>query len=355
MKKVIIFLAVVMLLISASALYAQGVQNVELHGYMQNRYSANPDGLAKFAVERVSLQVTGKLPENRIAYVEIYFHPTAPSPAAEQYRTYVESAYIESPFAGGKLRFGKGRQQNFGIVPTYGSRKTTQYGLLAETFTQDRIIGMQYMYKKNKTYIGASVYSDLRIGSRNIGDLPVADAQQIVPHWAERDVPANSSGKSAASLKVGYEESNWSAHVSGSVGALNQNNLAAINAPYGTTSTNTKHNKFGVDATFNPAPFFISGEYYEGTFSFLKVKGWQLIAGYEPKDKTRFYVKYGLLDYNQGPVEGVAATFEPRQLMFGVVQPISKGLWAEVNYEKNTENGGGVKDDLFVFEVFTAF
>lgn len=351
MKKVIIFAAVIILLASASALFAQTVQNVELHGYMQNRFSSNPDGLSKFSVERVSLSAIGKLPENRTAYVEVYFLPNVTAAAS----TYLESAYVESPFAGGKLRFGKGRQQNFGITPTYGNRKTTQYPIVSSVFTQDRIVGMQYMYKKDKTYIGASVFGDLRVGQKNAGSLPSPDPTQILPYWTESDVPSNNPGKVAASLKVGIEESKWSAHVSGLIGALNRNNLALISTPYGETSTSTKHSRFGIDATFNPAPFFISGEYYNGTYGFLKLTGWQLVAGYEPIDKTRFYIRYGELDYNKDSVPGTASTYKPRQLMFGVVQPISKGLWAEFNYEKNTEKGGNVKNDLIIFEIFTAF
>ena len=177
---------VVILLLSCvvSGVLAQTTPSVAVHGYMQNRMYTNPNGIARFAVERVSLSAVATLPEDRTGYLEVYFQPWAPdtvgtSPTTggnaalgEQGRTYLESAYLDSPFANGRIRIGKGRGLNFGLTPAIPNRKTSQYNILAETFTQDRVQGLQYDWKNGTTDFGASLYTDLRLENRQIGATP---------------------------------------------------------------------------------------------------------------------------------------------------------------------------------------
>jgi len=149
MRKQISWVIFACLLMSlATGVVAQTIQNVELHGYIQNRFYVPQAASARFGIDRVSLSAKAAIGETMTGYVEIYHHPNLPAvAAAEQFRTYIESAYLEAPLGTGRIRMGKGTQLNFGITPAYPNRKTSQYGIIPETFTQDRIVGFQYTQK----------------------------------------------------------------------------------------------------------------------------------------------------------------------------------------------------------------
>lgn len=356
-----IVFAAVLLSLAATCVTAQ----VEVHGYMLNRFYMNPSSSARFAVERVSLSALAKLGEDGNAYVEVYFHPWIPAAtAAEQFRTYLESAYVDLPFAQGRIRIGKGRQLNFGLTPSYPNRKTSQYGILSETFTQDRIQGFQYAYKKGAFDWGVSLFSDQNLGTRDAGGFPGAIAADVVKHVVDKDIPSDISGKLALAAKFGWTGPRYQLHFSGATGKLNPNQLGTVApfVPAGVTNTNTDHDKFGVDAVYKSGPFVVQGEWYTGNFSLVKITGYQLVAGYEPKDKARFYVKYAALNNDFGPPNPNPTnpiTWDIQQLTIGVVQPIRKGVWAELNYERNMERPQGgaasVDNDILFVEFFTGF
>ncbi len=362
-------LVALLLSFAAGSVLAQAVQNVELHGYMQNRFYMNPDASARFVVDRVSLSAIGKMGDDGNAYVEVYLHPWLPAATqAEQFRTYLESAYVDLPLAAGRIRVGKGRMLNFGLTPSYPNRKTSQYGIIAETFTQDRIVGAQYAVKRGTFDFGTTVYTDESIGTRSIGEF--AGATQVVRHVVDKDVPASISGKLAVSAKIGWTAPKYQVHFSGAVGKLNQNDLNnVLNAAtaFNVANTNRDHSKYGVDAVYATGPFVAQFELYKGTWSFLDITGWQALVGYQPKDQIRFYVRYSALnnDYPNA-VNGTAVNlvnnqlaWDTQQFTVGLVKPIRKGVWLEFNYEKNMEDPTGgsanVDNDLFFAELFTGF
>lgn len=327
--------------------------SIEWHGYIQNRLYANPGSSARFAVERVSLSATAKMEGDRTAYVELYENPNVPS-AAEQYRTYLESAYFETPLKVGRLRIGKGRQQNFGMIPAYANRKLTNYGVVAEAFTQDRITGVQWMYKQNCIDAGISVFNDLRLGTRSVGDFPGVLSADVVPHWAERDVPSTMSGELGVSAKFGMVTPIYSWHISGMTGGLNANNLSDINTAYDEESTNQDHSKYGIDASYTNGKIYAGVEGYRAKYSFLTVEGFNATAGYVFADGHKVFAKYGKINNNK-PVNADLKTWEPKQWMFGAVHPITKNIWVEANYEINEENGGNIDNDILFVELFTGF
>lgn len=353
---VVIIASILMSLIAVPVL-AQGIQNVELHGYMQNRFFFNPSSSARFVTERLSLSATGQLGKDGTAYAEVYFHPWLPAVTpAEQFRTYVESAYVDLPLLDGRIRIGKGRQLNFGLTPSYPNRKTTQYGILSETFTQDRIVGAQYAYKSGPLDAGISVYTDQSVSTRGIGDFAGnVSTADVVSHFVDKDVPASNTGELAVSAKLGLKMGSLTAHVSGATGKLNETNLTTLNTPYGLASTDTDHNKYGVDAIYSAGPFVAQGELYQGNFSFLKISGYSVLVGYQSKDSRRAYLRYSALNYDRSPIANQPLTWEPQQLTLGIVQPIRKGVWAEFQYERNTESGGDRDNDLLFVEFFTGF
>ena len=348
MKGFVLSVIIASILLSLIALpgLAQGVQSVELHGYMQNRFYANPDSTARFVTERVSLSAVSQLGTDGTAYVELYF-PT----------TYVESAYVDLPLFSGRIRFGKGRQLNFGMTPSYPNRKLATYGIVSETFTSERITGAQYDYKAGAFDFGLSVYTDQLLGATNTGTfISNISTTNYLPHFADKDSSAGNAGDMAVSSRMGLKMGSLTAHISGATGKLSQENLNTLNAPGPTAIllTSTDHNKYGVDAVYNAGPFIAQGELYQGNFSSFKITGYSLLVGYQPKNARRAYVRYEALNYNQ-PQTANQLTWEPQQLTFGVIQPIRKGVWAEFQYVKNTETGGDVDNDQLFVEVFTGF
>lgn len=360
--------------LAAMPALAQGLQNVELHGYMQNRSYANPDYSARFVTERVSLSAIGNFGD-ATGYIETYIHPwltdrtfTGPlggTVTADQFRIYLESAYVDLPLGAGRLRVGKGRQLNFGLTPSYPNRKTSQYGILAETFTQDRITGAQYSYKCSAFDIGASLYSDLQVLTRSIGDFSGANAGPgeigVVKHFVDKDDPGNPSGALAASMRVGITRPTYQFHFSGMTGGLQQAGADFIASQYGIgagLNTDKTHNKYGVDGIFTAGPYVLQAEAYQGNFSFVKVSGYQVLVGYQPKDKQRFYVRWSALNNDEAPGT-TNTTWDTQQLTVGFVQPIRKGVWLEVNFENNLETppSGTAqrKNNLLFAELFTGF
>lgn len=373
MKRHLALILFVALLMSMTVIPAMS-QDVELHGFMQNRFYANPNSSARFVSERVSLSAIGQFSNDTTGYVEVYYHPwltdrvLGPSDGsqftAEQSRIYLESAYVDLPVAQGRLRIGKGRQLNFGLVPTYPNRKTSQYGIVSETFTQDRIIGAQYDFKLGEMDLGMSLYTDHRVQSRKVGDFAGAPVGGLLPptktvaHIVDKDDSANNTGHLATSLRFGITKPDYQVHLSGATGKMVSEDRDVLSNAFGIASTSKKHNKYGIDASYKSGPFCMQGEYYQGNFSFLRITGYQFLVGYEPKGKTRAYVRWSAVENNKPIISTNQLTWPTRQLTFGVVQPIRKGIWVEANYEKNMESTGGASksdNDMFFIELFTGF
>lgn len=378
MKRFLLALLLSALLMSFAA--AAFAQEVELHGFMQNRFYANPDSPSRFVTERVSLSAVGRWENDVTGYVEVYYNPwltdraiqAPPGPGvagytADQFRVYLESAYVDLPSGPGRLRIGKGRQLNFGLMPTYPNRKTSQYGIVAETFTQDRIIGAQYDIKRGAFDVGASLYTDLRVQNRKAGDFAGAPVNGLMPsskvvaHIVDKDDPANNPGTLAGSVRFGITKPDYQVHLSGATGKMVNDDVEVLNTAFGADSTSRAHNKYGLDASYTWGPFCLQSEVYQGNFSFLKITGYQVLAGYQPKDKTRFYMRWSALSNNK-PINNATnnrqLTWPTKQFTIGVIQPIRKGIWVEADYEKNMESTGGwakSKNDIFFIEVFTGF
>ncbi len=366
LKKVVFLLFVIAFVVSGMSAFAadDNTPEISVHGYMQNRANLGSDG-ARFELQRMTLITRAKFPDGKEAYVEVYHHPHVPDDiiggnrTVEQYRTYVESAYVQLPIMeNGDLRVGHGRLMNFGMVPHYGNRKTSQYGIVAETFTQDRMLGAQFMYKKDNFVGGVTLYNDYRVGTRSIGYYPGVQGTKIVRHLADRDDPANLSRKLAVAVRGGIENENWQAHVSGAWGKLNQDDYQYVGGLYGVATTNSDHNKYGVDVKYQKDSLLAQGEYYVGNWSFVQLTGWQVLVGYQPKTGAKAYLRYSNVDNNQ-TANANQQTWDISQWTLGVVYPISKGVWLELNYERNEEDTPAgvakVDNDLLFVELFTGF
>lgn len=358
MKKNLASSIVVVLLLSlavASMAQAPAVQNVDVHGFIQSRLQANPESGTRFYAYRIDLNLAAKLADGKSAYVEWYYHPWSTGS-----QTYLESAFMDVPLTDGKLRIGKGRMLNFGIVPTVPNRKMTQYSPLAELFTQDRIQGIQYTFQKENTDGGITLYTDNRIKSRLIGDTPGLEMNPTVDHFVEKD-DATVSGRMAVAARYGWSDQDVKVHVSAAVGSLTPTDTDYIATGFGVApTTDETHNKYGIDVQYSKNGIVASGEYYTGRFSFATLSGYSLLLGYEPKEKekAKFYARYTAMDNDQTIKPANKFSWPTKQIMLGIVQPISNKVWVELEYENNTESTGGaasVKNDVLFAEFFTGF
>ena len=374
----ILALTTVMIVVSAMMAFAAdqpAAITVQPHGYMQNRFYSAPAAGGEFRNERISfsLQANG-FPNDSNAYVEVYYHPYASSSGL-----YLESAYYDTPFGGGRLRVGKGRRLTFGITPSYGNRRTSNYGLISEAFTQDRIQGVQWVRKSAQFDYAFALHTAYRLGTRNIGEIPGDDARNVahqVPHLCLRDFPGALSHKLAFSgrvghtmpggAKVGLSYSTWAlddrdiADLKGTTtGLLPKNPLtgATTAEPLLASVTDKKAENWGFDMSWKKKSFIAQAEYYLGSISDLDYNAWSVLLGWEPPKGLKFYARYGAQD------SGLAATTNPltwdtQQISLSVVQPIAKSVWMQYEFEINSEdtyNGKDVRNNLFFVELFTGF
>ncbi|MDH7571373.1 MAG: hypothetical protein QHJ73_17480, partial [Armatimonadota bacterium] len=191
---------------------------VTIHGYAQNRFYAAKGAELEFRSERISLWADANWQNGGVAHTEFYFHPWTSSNGL-----YVESAYYDTKLGSGRIRIGRGRRTVFGITPSYSNRRTSNYGLVAEAITQDRVQGVQYNLTRPTWDLGVGVHTALRPGTRLLGDIPgddmrntavpeVRDAQGnvttplrpgcTVPHLSLRD-PHAGSGNPTTSVFPG--------------------------------------------------------------------------------------------------------------------------------------------------------
>ena len=350
---------------------AVAAPSMEVHGYVQNRVYLAPGANAEFRTERVSLSATAGLPNESTGYLEVYYHPWASASGL-----YLESAYFDTPAGDGRLRIGKGRRMTFGITPAYGNRRTSNYGIVGEAITQDRIQGIQYMLNKGNLEVGATVQTAYRLGTRAVGEIPgdtVRNATHSVPHLSFRDLPGELSNKLEFAGRVGGKWNNGlRAGASLSLSTLDNRDIANLStssagntlSPGGTPAlvpgaTSKTRNVWGLDAMYKmPSGFLVQGEFYDVKVSSLKYNAWDVLGGYEATNGWKYFVRYSQQNMDT-PATANPLTWDQRQTSLSVVQPLNKGLWLQYEYEINDEEPlagiSKVKNNLFFVELFSGF
>lgn len=339
---------------------------VEVHGYMQNRFYFVPGANPEFRSERISVSTTATLPDNSVGYVEVYYHPWASGSGL-----YLESAYYETGLGSGRIRVGKGRRVTFGITPAYANRRTSNYGLVSEAFTQDRIQGVQYLLQRKQLDAGISVHTAYRLGTRLIGEVPgdtARNATHAVPHLALRDLPGELSQKLQVSARLGGRwidgPNGLRAGMSFSYGGLDRRDVTFLQTatPPGrplvtAASPRTSQLQWGPDFTYrHPSGLLAQGELYFAEASNLGYAAGYVLGGYELPSGWRFYARYAQQEMHT-PRSANPLSWDVQQLSLSVVQPIRKALWMQYEFERNTERtqNGRVSNDVFFAELFTGF
>jgi len=383
---------------AAAAEEAKGPPAVEVHGWILTRYyldttvnaTQDSSGVITNEVEdswleweRMSLYSTARLANGKEAYAEVYIHPWLPN--SDPSFLYLESLYLDVPAGdGAKYRIGKGRSNVFGIVPGYGARKTSNYSPLSETFTMDRVLGIQYMQNSGDNSFAFGIFNSQRPGMRLIG--MAADAQMdagsvpqtTVMHLTDRDNPAKRSGELEASARYGRQMGNLNVGISGRGGALDGTDAAFLAKFYPTyNGTNQTRTKYGVDATYKQMPFYATFEYYAGEVGGIGQDGYAILIGVEPSTQCTgiwremsgackgLFVRYLNLDMDVPPVVNNTMTWDIEQLAISYVLPIDTKLlggypkWLQFEYERNEESAPAgaseIPNNLFFVELFTAF
>jgi len=400
-KCVLLAMTAVLLMVSAGMVFAQAAAapappTITVHGYMQNRFYFGEGANPEFRSERISISTLATFADTSVAYVEVYYHPWVNTNGL-----YLESAYYDKPIADGKLRIGKGRRQTFGITPAYPNRKTSNYGIVSEAFTQDRIQGLQYMASKGTMDFGASIHTAYRLGTRAIGEIPgdtprnaLGVPQHQVPHLALRD-PHSGSGNQAFSAvsgqlsqklqfsgRIGGNWSGFKAGLSASFASLDNRDMANLRGDAGSDSvlrpshpitgaaagtvtpliaagsSDNDMSQIGIDFMKKwPSGFMAQGEFYDASVSELDYNAWNLLAGQEFPSGWKVFVRYSQQNMDTALTDN-ALTWDVRQTSISVVQPIAKSVWIQYEYEINTENsdiGSNVGNNLFFIELFTGF
>ena len=381
----------------AAADEAQGPPAVEVHGWSLTRYyvdttvNATQDSLGVITneeedshveCERFSLSGRSRLANGKEVYAEVYIHPWLPN--GHPSFLYLESLYIDIPAApGAKVRIGKGRSNAFGIVPGYGNRKVTNYSPLAETFTMDRALGVQYLQKRGNDSFAFGLFNSQRLGTRPIG--MAADSQieggapgaTMVSHLTDRDSPANRSGELETSARYGRQMGDFNIGLSGRLGALDEEDAALLAAKFPTyNGTNRTRAKYGLDSTYKQAPFYGTFEWCAGSVGGIDQDGYAILIGVEPSKKCTgvwrdmagickgIFVRYVNLDTDVPAVVNNSLTWDIEQISVSYVLPLRcswlpYAKWLQFEYERNKEDvpagADEISNDMLFVELFSAF
>jgi len=401
MKTYWLICALVLLLLPTVLLEAEepaGPPAVEVHGWSLTRYYAdtvvddtrdshgvvsNEEKESRLRWERISLSGLARLDNGKQAYAEIYIHPWLPND--DPSFLYLESLYLDVP-AGpdAKFRIGKGRSVAFGIVPSYGNRKTSNYGPLEEEFTQDRVLGIQYMQTRGKDSLAFGVLNDQRPGTRQTGmtaDMQLDEgslARTTVAHLSDRDTPADRSGTLAASGRYGRQFTTaLNAGISAKTGELDDTDRAFLAKRFPTyNGTDLGLRRYGVDATYSSMPYYSTFQYYAGDTGGIETSGWEILLGVEPSAQCTgiwrelspackgLYVRYGKLNTDV-PKTLDSITWDTDQLAISYVYPLhvtrytDLPKWLQIEYERNHEHtvagASQIPNNVFFVELFSAF
>jgi hypothetical protein len=343
---------------------ADPADGLVISGYMQNRLYGEPAN-AHFTAERLSLMAKKEVDTGIDAFVELYYHHWLPSS-----RVSMDSGYVNfTDKNGNQLRIGKGRNYCFGICPVPANRKTSEYGLVAETFTQDRIVGAQYLGSSSdkKVEYGVAVFNSVPPGTRFSGSDQAYfrnGINYVVPHLADKGEGGNLAGSARVAFPVAET---GKVGVSYRTGKLRPSEISSLIGndlvPLGTTDDT--NNRLGADFNYkHPSGMVAQAEYFKAKASTLDFDAWDVLLGYEPPDDplgVKFYARYGQLDLDPPAVTANSFTWDQKQLLLSVTKPLraKKPVWVTLEWLRNAEDAPSSSlekdNDVLFLELFTAF
>jgi hypothetical protein len=267
---------------------------------------------------------------------------------------FLEHAYVDlrgMPL-NATVRLGVSRNSCFGMVPTYANRKMTNYGIVADMFTRDRIIGIQYLAKLSVFDLNLGLHNGYEIGRRVAGEGPVT-----VPFLADRDMTFASIMRNDMdenkeySVRIGAKPlgDRLEVGLSGSVSKLSDAdmaflaNTAKLIAPTETDRTKIRN---GLDFMFKPTKrSVVQAEYYAGITSTFTVSAFQVLAGYSfmksDKPYVSVYCRYGEVNPDRPADPLNPYTWKLSQAVASAVWRFTPGAQLQLEYEMNREKDAG--------------
>ena len=359
------------------------IGNLKLWGYLRMRYLDNLQGtFSSLSLEEITFNMAYHPSKDITAWINMWWHPNQ----IKLVRTFegvnsngvVEGVYpgemigyswferaqaeLKLPSLGSfaqKIRLGKWYRASFGIAPGYPNRKISDYSLVAEAFTHDRVTGLEYLTTfKKKLSLNFSVFNGENIGDRNIGTVDPTGNSQTVTIVADReqlttldtDMNKGVSGKLGfIALGDNYKKAyhgngNFlSFDVFGEIGnKLSAGDFKKLDGYYGANSVNHGNvNKYraGADARLVLGKFSSDTELFKGWTSNIQTVGFQILGVYKllPK-KVDLLARYGILNnVNVEHVESLPATWDKSQIQLSAKYYLATWAWIQAEYDFNFE------------------
>ena len=368
MRKLKVIPVLLLLLMVASIAWADvpvvSANTMKIKGYTRLRYLVLPQEADTFRFDELSLDITNTFSDTMWGEVGALIYGG---------NTYLfEHLYIG--FKGlplnGTLLVGQTRNNAFGMVPSYGNRKTTNYGIVSDAFTHDRILGLQYLGKLDILDFAVAVHNGYALGTRYAGEGTnrvnfMADRDSTLGTFQGRDASDNKEVSGRIGISTLVKGLNYG--VSGSAGQLSTADVNFLIANSTCTEHPTYYSKkkarFGADIRYITGPFTIQGEAYEGKTSELTTTGWQVLGlykwAYVPEKTMDFYARYGELGPQDITATAKSYTWDMTQTVFGFIYYLTKGAWlqteCEINDEKPPAGVDKIKNNVYFTELFVAF
>ncbi len=385
--------------------------NLKFWGYLRMRYVDSLDKTySAISLEEITFNLAYHPADYITAWINVWWHPNQISlsnvlsgvppyyPSEMIGYTYFERAQAELklPTLGKytqSFRIGKWYRSAFGIPPKYPNRKISDYSLVAEAFTHDRVTGIEYISSfSGMINFAVSVFNGLRIGDRPFGpNNPVnppkvkiiADREMFgVGPGPLSEVTDNDKNK-GVSVKLGYQ---WPAGVSYSkayhsngkyfqfdIFGTNGNRLTngdlktltdsnKLNIPVDLFKNRNKY-RAGADMRVILGRFSSDAEFFYGYTGGLEITGFHILGVYKVlPGRFDFLARYAELDTHEDfsnhrfDSEAYSALWNKRQIQLSLKTYLAKWAWIQTEYYFNFEGPKGdvkwnkVKNDVFFIE-----
>jgi hypothetical protein len=335
-------LVVCMVVLVSLCVVSSVLAEVKIHGFLLARTLATNNNYTE-RIDRYGLNLTNKVDDEFDWVTEIYIHPTEADARA---RLYMESAYLnwhldkKLPWDF-TVRIGKGRNYCYGITPAYSSRRTSDYSLYSEAFTQEKVLGFQTFSNFGKLQLALALVNPYTLASRPVPDFPLGKSLNIP--ICDRDTDQSKIQRVAVSGRLGYKMS-----------VLNMG--ASFYVSETGPQDDNELNRYGLDGEMK----LDNGLLAQGQFTIAKTNGedhngGEFLLGYE-KDKVGLYARYGLLTYDKGIGYDGSDRYDLNQVMLSAVYKIRPTIHFRLEGLINGEDSDKkIDNDVLFFETLFAW
>jgi len=289
-KLTVLLVLTTMVLGSAATVQAQ----VQSHGFVLVRQMLAYDEYTS-RIERVGIQFKETIDDEFDWLTEIYIHPQVDAAAG---RLYMESAFLNWNLSkrlpwNFRMRIGKGRNYCYGQTPDYSRRRTTDYPLYSESFTQMRVTGIQTFSDFGPLQLAVAIINPYSFAARRLPDFPIGPSLPI--YVSDRDTDSSTLDRIAVSGRLGYKNE-----------LINVGANAYVSDPK--ENTHGAKSRFGIDGEVKLENGLLGQVQYtmaqtqvannDSTLYFdLDHMGAEVLVGWE-KDKIGLYARYGMMTYD---------------------------------------------------------